>query len=165
MIDRPAIPTKIKRDVLIEAGHRCAIPTCRQTPIELAHIVPWSETKEHTADNLIALCPTCHTRYDRGDIDRKSMYRYKANLFLITTRYCDFEIRVLQTFSDSTEMEEIKLPGGLDVMLEYLIKDGLLIEKGHVAIYFNGVPSHKIYAITSKGRDFVSRWLSGDEIS
>jgi hypothetical protein len=29
---RPAIPATVKRAVLVEAGHRCAIPTCRQAP-------------------------------------------------------------------------------------------------------------------------------------
>jgi hypothetical protein len=41
---------------------------------------PWSEVKEHRFENLIALCPTCHTRYDQGTIDRRSMLVYKALL-------------------------------------------------------------------------------------
>jgi hypothetical protein len=65
---RPDIPAQMRRDVLVEAGHRCAIPQCRQVPVELAHIVPWSTAKEYTFDNLIALSPTCHTRFDRGDL-------------------------------------------------------------------------------------------------
>jgi 5-methylcytosine-specific restriction endonuclease McrA len=65
-VSRPALPRKLEREVLMEAGHRCAIPVCRQTPVEIAHIVPWAEVKGHSFDNLIALCPTCHTRYDRG---------------------------------------------------------------------------------------------------
>ena len=73
MAKRPPIPAELERAVLIECGHRCAIPTCRQVPVELAHIIPWSRCKAHTFDNLIALCPTCHTRYDHGEIDRKSM--------------------------------------------------------------------------------------------
>jgi HNH endonuclease len=66
----------------VEAGHRCAIPTCRACPVEIAHIVPWSDVREHTYENLIALCPTCHARYDRGDIDRSSMRQYKNQLQL-----------------------------------------------------------------------------------
>jgi 5-methylcytosine-specific restriction endonuclease McrA len=73
--NRPAIPAALKRQILVEAGHRCAIPVCRQVPVEIAHIVPWEKVKEHTFDNLIVLCPTCHTRFDKGEIDRKSMLR------------------------------------------------------------------------------------------
>ena len=68
-MNRQTIPRQLEREVLMEAGHRCAIPTCRQTPVEIAHIVPWEQIQEHTFDNLIALCPTCHTRYDKGEID------------------------------------------------------------------------------------------------
>ncbi|MFI2286443.1 HNH endonuclease [Streptomyces niveus] len=97
--DRPDVPTALKRAVLVEAGHRCAIPTCRQTPVELAHITPWSKAKEHTFDNLIALCPTCHTRFDRGDIDRKAILQYKQNLEVLNGRYTDVERQVLKVYA------------------------------------------------------------------
>ncbi|WP_263171330.1 HNH endonuclease [Streptomyces sp. SCSIO ZS0520] len=79
---RPKIPSELRRRVLIEAGHRCAIPTCKSTPVEIAHIIPWAKAQKHEFKNLIALCPTCHTRFDdpHGPIDRKAMRQYKANL-------------------------------------------------------------------------------------
>jgi hypothetical protein len=77
---RPHIPEELRRRILVEAGHRCAIPTCRSSPVEIAHIEPWAAVREHAFENLIALCPTCHTRYDRGDIDRPSMRLYKRQL-------------------------------------------------------------------------------------
>ncbi|MFI9848391.1 HNH endonuclease [Nonomuraea sp. NPDC051941] len=79
---RPAIPSELRRRVLIEAGHRCAIPTCRATPVEIAHIIPWSKVKKHEFKNLIALCPTCHARYDdpHNPLDRKAVRQYKVNL-------------------------------------------------------------------------------------
>jgi hypothetical protein len=68
--------------VLIEAGHRCAIPTCKSTPVEIAHIIPWAKVRKHEFKNLITLCPTCHARFDdpHGSIDLKAMRQYKANL-------------------------------------------------------------------------------------
>lgn len=165
MAIRPAIPTKLKRAVLIEAGHRCAIPTCRQTPVELAHIVPWNKIQEHTFGNLIALCPTCHTRFDRGDIDRLSIEQYKANLTLISDRYNDLEIRVLESFYSNPDQIEIKLPGGMNLMVAYLIKDNLLTKIGEVGIYFNGVPSHEIYGITESGKQFIANWVAGRAIT
>lgn len=165
MENRPAIPTKLKRSILIEAGHRCAIPTCRQTPVELAHILPWSKVKEHAYENLIALCPTCHTRFDRGDIDKPSIQQYKANLALINDRYNNFEIRMLENFHHNPGETEVKLPGGMGLMVSYLIKDGLLAKTEEVAIYFNGVPSHEVYSITDLGREFIAKWVSGREIT
>ena len=135
MENRPAIPTKLKRSVLVEAGHRCAIPTCRQIPVELAHITPWSKVKEHTYENLIALCPTCHTRFDRGEIDKISIQQYKYNLALINDRYNNLEIRILENFHFNPGQAEVKLPGGMELMVSYLIKDGLLAKTAEVAIY------------------------------
>lgn len=84
---RPDIPTALKRAVLVEAGHRCAIPTCRTTTTEIAHIIPWREVRRHKFDNLIALCPTCHSRYDRAEIDRKAMQTYKSQLGALNRRF------------------------------------------------------------------------------
>ncbi|MFE3860259.1 HNH endonuclease [Streptomyces goshikiensis] len=78
--NRPAIPSELDRRVRVEASHRCAIPVCRVPVIEIAHIRPWAKVRRHEFENLIALCPTCHTLFDRGHIDRKAMLQYKANL-------------------------------------------------------------------------------------
>jgi hypothetical protein len=96
---RPDIPIPLQRDVLVEAGHRCAIPTCRSHPVEIAHIVPWAKVRRHEMVNLIALCPTCHTRYDRGEIDRKAMQRYKQKLSVINGLYSSLERRILEHFA------------------------------------------------------------------
>ncbi|MFB7922086.1 HNH endonuclease [Streptomyces sp. NPDC002466] len=80
--NRPAIPRSLDRRIRVEAGHRCAIPTCHMPAplLVIAHIRPWAEVKCHEFENLVALCPNCHTLFDRGHIDRKSMLQYKANL-------------------------------------------------------------------------------------
>ena len=78
MGNRSDIPADIRRQALVEAGHRCAIQTCRSSAdVDIHHIVPWSQTKSHELSNLIALCPNCHRRADRGEIDRKSLHKYK----------------------------------------------------------------------------------------
>ncbi|MGW7452534.1 HNH endonuclease [Streptomyces sp. NPDC054787] len=79
---RTKVPRPLARQLFVEAGHRCAIPTCRATPLEIAHIVPWRRVQRHNHHNMIVLCPNCHTRFDRGDIDRQAMFRYKELLRL-----------------------------------------------------------------------------------
>lgn len=74
------IPAELKRDVLIESGHRCAIPTCKHPTVEIHHIVPWADCQEHKFENLIALCPNCHRRAHSKEIDRKSLSIYKEKL-------------------------------------------------------------------------------------
>jgi len=164
-MSRPAIPRQLEREILLEAGHRCAIPTCRQTPVEIAHIIPWEQAKEYTFDNLIALCPTCHTRYDKGEIDRKAMEQYKANLSFLNGRYGDLEQRVLRIFAEQPNANQIWLPGGFDILLMNLLKDGFLIDTGqNSGVILAGVPSSKLYQLTGSGREFIQKWLSAKEL-
>ena len=95
------IPAPLRRDVLVEAGHRCAIPTCREHPVQVHHILPQSEGGPTSFENLIALCANCHDRYHRTkEIDRKSMKQYKANLPSVSRRYGAFEQRILGKFAE-----------------------------------------------------------------
>ncbi|TFD53004.1 HNH endonuclease, partial [Cryobacterium frigoriphilum] len=62
---RPDVPAALERQIKEEAGHRCAIPTCRGTSgLQMAHIVPWEVVREHTFENMILLCAVDHLRYD-----------------------------------------------------------------------------------------------------
>jgi hypothetical protein len=164
---RSAIPRKIERDVLVEAGHRCAIPTCRQTPVEIAHIEAWAQVHAHEFENLIALCPNCHSRYDKGEIDHKAMRQYKANLSVLNFRYGDLERRILKFFSEpqNTQTNLIKLPGGTQIFVAYLIQDGYLMylrsSTGHKQDEF---PNYDEYLFTAQGRDFIQKWLSGEDL-
>lgn len=79
-MSRPVIPAEIKRAVLVEAGHRCAISRCGQTELDIHHIIPWATCKKHEYENLIALCPICHRRVHQGKIDRKALHQYKEKL-------------------------------------------------------------------------------------
>lgn len=79
-MSRDTIRAELRRAVLVESGHRCAIPRCSHTDIDVHHIVPWEVCKSHDYDNLIALCPNCHRRAHKGEIDRKSLREYKARL-------------------------------------------------------------------------------------
>ena len=52
---RSKIPVELKRRVLCEAGHRCAIHTCRHIEVEIHHIVPWANAK-NTNTKILLLC-------------------------------------------------------------------------------------------------------------
>src|ERR1017187_239512 len=75
-LERPAIPADIKRELMIECGHRCAC--CGEpTALEKAHIVFWSQAKEHTFENLIVLCAVCHHRSHDEEWNRRTLGEYK----------------------------------------------------------------------------------------
>ena len=80
-IKRKAIPDDVRRAVLIEAGYRCAVPTCRALLIvDLHHLVPVRDGGSNDAGNLLALCPTCHALHERGKIDAEAVRSWKAVL-------------------------------------------------------------------------------------
>ena len=61
MSHRPAIPMHTQRELLFECCYRCAC-CCEPVSLEKAHIVPWAESQDHAAENLVVLCANCHTR-------------------------------------------------------------------------------------------------------
>jgi len=78
MSDRPKVPVPVKRAVLTESCHRCAVCGFGLS-IEIAHIIPWFETQDHRAENLIALCANCHEMADKQKWKKKDFEAYKMN--------------------------------------------------------------------------------------
>ena len=78
MTKRSAIAIAIRREVLLEARHQCAV-CCTPIPLKHAHIDPWSASQDHSVANLIALCANCHTRADKEKWGEKYLKRYKQN--------------------------------------------------------------------------------------
>ncbi|MFD0496831.1 HNH endonuclease signature motif containing protein [Streptomyces rhizosphaericus] len=160
---RPEIQTALRRAVLVEAGHRCAIPTCRQAPVDVAHINPWAKVKEHKFENLIALCPTCHARFDRGDIDKRSILQYKANLDVLNHRYSDIERLVLRTlYTRVIEGVALAIPTAMGWMVMDLEDDGLIefeIATDPVTRQTERELNESGILLTPKGRDFMQRWF------
>jgi hypothetical protein len=180
------IPVALRRLVLVEAGHRCAIPTCRQHPVEVDHIEDWARVKEHRFENLIALCPTCHTRKGEkpGQIDRASLKIYKANLGILNSRYGELERRVLEVFAwrrqQGLEDTLIQLSGTDRISMMYLVQDGyveimapgkayITIRDGQWSAYatdveVGGAPIFEHYRLTEAGKKFLETWLEARPI-
>jgi len=82
MDNRTSIPAEIKRNILVECGHRCAVCGV-PTPLECAHIIPWSKSGEHKVENLICLCASCHERADKESWGEKVLRKYKQKPWVI----------------------------------------------------------------------------------
>ena len=157
MADRPAIPTELRRRILVEAGHRCAIPTCRYIEVDAHHIIPWEKCQKHKYENLIALCPNCHQRADKGEIDRKSLRVYKANLRYTHDKFSQLEVDLLFDAYKLKVNQVILWPEYLMVLLKRLLEAGYV--KRRVREPIAKVGGLKLNAdhltITDKGREFV----------
>ncbi|MDH6116882.1 hypothetical protein ABH930_000301 [Kitasatospora sp. GAS204A] len=172
---RPAIPAELRRRVLVEAGHRCAVPACRQHPVEIEHIEDWAKVQTHEFENLIALCPTCHARKgDRpGQIDRKSLRLYKANLAVMNSRYGDVERRLIEAFAaklaaGAAPGDQIAMGPGSEISLWYLIRDGYLKQLpwtgGRIVSGGATLPVAEIYQFTPAGVEFVQQWADAQPL-
>lgn len=173
MTDRPAIPAQMRRDVLIESGYRCAMPHCRETQIDINHIVPYVEVQEHTFDNLVALCPNCHRRYTNGEIDRKAMFQIKANLSILSHRYGELERRYLNRQANLGPVagSVTMLSGGLELLMANLVADGIVTQASVNAIQIGfgqpDVPDFPVviaFVLTPRGQAFIEHWVAGQPI-
>jgi len=174
IVSRESIPAETKRAVLVEAGHRCAIPTCRATTTEIAHIVPWAESHDHSFENLIALCPNCHTRFDqKKEIDGLAIRMYKHNLGILNNRYGEFERRLFEILAKTGERVFVLGAAG-DLLVANAIKDGFFEDK-HVSGmnldvrssdgYQKSFPMTFTYWVTDAGLDFIRRYAQGSDIA
>jgi hypothetical protein len=186
MTKRKSVPSAIQHEIRTEAGYRCAIPTCRHPKIEIAHIVPWSKTQDNSAANLIALCPTCHTRYDSHDITEKSIRYFKANLKMLSSKYNQIEMRVLESFAEqlvkrnydadiwSKSFIAITMPPFSEVMYQALVTDQLVTEEyvpnapklgfsseGDLCGVMNAGPI--LLKLTELGQKFVTKIARGQD--
>jgi len=154
---RPAIPAEIRRRVLVEAGHRCAIPACRHIEVDIHHIIPWETCKAHEYDNLIALCPNCHRRADRGEIDRKSLRLYKANLRFAHDKFSQVELDILFELYQAQPNASIQWPPFMNILIKRIIEAGYIgIQKAQGGVHIMGMQANPDYLlITPKGRKFV----------
>ncbi len=155
---RPPISAELRRKVLVEAGHRCAIPTCRHIEVDIHHIIPWATCQKHEYDNLIAVCPNCHRRADRGDIDRKSLRLYKVNLQFAHDKYSQLEIDILFELKRSGFNRGIQWPEFNLLLLKRLIDSNFITvsrPSGGVFMFgMNATPATLF--LTQQGNSFLS---------
>ena len=171
---RDAVSAEVKRAVLVEAGHRCAIPTCRATTTEIAHIVPWAKSQDNSFENLIALCPNCHTRFDRKkEIDCMAMKMYKHNLGILNNRYGEVERRLFEVLAKTGERVFVLGAAG-DLLVANAVKDGFFEDKHVAGMEFDvtgsdgfrkSFPMTFTYWVTDAGVEFIRRFAAGGDIA
>ena len=154
---RPPMPADLRRRILVEAGHRCAIPTCRYIEVDVHHIIPWNKCISHSYDNLIALCRNCHRRADRGGIDRKSLRLYKRNLQFVHDKFSQLELDVLFCARARQPDQPMDWPPFMRILINRILDAGYVeIVSSEGSVFISGMrvdPEH-LY-ITNEGRKFI----------
>jgi hypothetical protein len=157
-MNRKKIPADLKRKVLVEAGHRCAVPTCRSVVgVDIHHIVPWNKRKEHKYPNLIALCPNCHRMAEKGDIDKKSLYLYKNNLRFLYDKFTTFEVDLLYELVELNPEEKHQFLPFLKLLIKRIMEAGYITyEETMAQVAMGNIKLNPdLIKITSSGRQFI----------
>ncbi|SRR6266566_7956541 len=159
MTRRRRIPSDVVIAVLTEAGYRCAVPTCRNIlAIDIHHLVQVSESGSNDLSNLLALCPTCHALYHRGEISRESIYAWKAMLVSLSHAFDKTALDNLLLLR-LPEADQLFVSGDGVLRFTNLIAAGLATF--HCAIRNGPLELYKV-SLTLRGTSIVDAWRKGD---
>jgi hypothetical protein len=158
---RKPISATIRREVLIEAGYRCANPTCRQIlALELHHMVEVAKGGENTVNNLIALCPTDHALYTTRKISADAIYAWKTVLVSLNASFDTEGINNLLFLSITSPRKDLVISG------DGVMKFSALVASGYAdyRLLVNNANQLVTYAafLTQRGEMLVNAWKSGD---
>jgi len=99
---RPPLTNAVRREVLYEARHHCAV-CCTPLPLEQAHIIAWNRTQDNRAVNLVALCANCHARADKEKWGADVLRRYKKEPCILVRKIREPELTDA-AFKEQVEM-------------------------------------------------------------
>ena len=171
---RKKIPPEAKQFVLLESGYKCASPSCRHIlTLELHHIIWVKDGGGNTPENLLPLCPNCHSLHTAGHIPESAIWAWKSLLVSLNNPNRASADLLLVLYDDEkrieTSGEQDKHPppfrftgDGLTVLSSLLVSKLVEISRRYSgASYFGGgMPSFEV-RLTTTGKRLVEAWLSG----
>ena len=156
---RKNIPESTKKEVLTEAGFRCAVPTCRTIlALDLHHIIEVSANGSNDAYNLLALCPNCHALHHRGIIPQESIKVWKGMLVSLNGAFDKATIDDI-IFLYKTPRNVLALSGDGVLKFSKLLSANLAEYK----IFLQNGPliTYEVW-LSEKGQMLVEAWNSGN---
>lgn len=152
---RKQTPVDVKALVLHEAGYRCANPACRTIlTIEIHHLDQVSDGGSNTPENLLALCPNCHSLHHAGTIPLQSLRAWKYLLLALNEA---FDRKLVDLVLTLHKVKEIHVSGdGVFQCSPGIASDLIRLEtRQHSDDYW--------VSLSEKGRRFVQAWEQGDQ--
>jgi hypothetical protein len=161
-VERKNLSLKVRTIVLTEAGYKCAVPTCRGIlALDIHHMYQVADGGGDDPENLIALCPTCHTLYHRGNYSSDSIYAWKSMLVALSRAF-DLDAVDRLLFLNGCSKDFLVVSG--DGLLHF----GRLIAAGLASMDQKANNNWQIVTytinISEKGRQIIEAWKSGDRV-
>jgi hypothetical protein len=156
---RKDIPVGTRRLVLHEAGYRCANPACRTIlTLDIHHLEYVSEGGGDEPENLLPLCPNCHSLHHQGNIPRESVRGWKMLLISLNEALDRRAVDLLLT---------LDILGGIPVSPDGLLHcspvlGSRLAKVGGVEPSMYAGIAYRV-VLTEKGKLFVESWKKGDQ--
>lgn len=169
---RKSVPRTVRFGVLLEAAYRCGNPRCRQTlTLDLHHIEAVREGGGNEAENLIALCPTCHAQFERGYIEKDAVIAWKGLLVSLNNPHRGSADLLLVLREEERRLEEegdeaapaFRFTGdGLGSLAGLITSKLLEIDRRFLgaSMWGSTLPSFTV-RLTERGRGLVDAWLEG----
>ena len=160
---RHPIPNDTVIAVLTEAGYRCAVPTCRSIlALDIHHMEQVADGGGNGPGNLLPLCPTCHALYHRGDIQRDSIYAWKAILVSLSHAFDANTIDDL-LFLSMPETQQLGVTADGVLRFSRLVASGLAtfqcVMRNNTLDHY--MAAYRVY-LTERGIQLVAAWKSGN---
>jgi hypothetical protein len=163
---RVKISPATKREVLLEAGYKCARPVCHNViALQIHHMVYVSDGGSNDPSNLLPLCGYCHDMHHAHHFSAEAIRVWKGLLVALNQAFdrksIDLLILLYKQFSGTSYTADGVL------WFAGLIAAGLatfgMQQGGGSSLAGGGFPSVHQVVLTEKGKLLVEAWLSGDE--
>jgi hypothetical protein len=157
---RKALPLEVRNLVLHEAGYKCANPACRGIlTLDIHHLDYVSSGGGDSADNLLALCPTCHALHHKGHIPIESIRTWKMLLLSLNE---GFDKRSIDMLLALHQIGCLNVSGEGVLACSSLIASGLARQFMNMDSLLGGDISYSL-ELTAKGQRLVEAWKQGNQ--
>lgn len=168
MAIRRPLKSDVKQLVLHEAGYKCANPVCRHVlTLDVHHLEHVAKGGGDEPENLLALCPNCHSLHHNGQIPESSLRTWKQLLLAINEA---FDRRSVDTLLAIDRLQNIYVTGDGVLECSALVASGLVeVRPGQhdlragAPLWDQGGPPLYTISLSGRGAQFVAGWKAGKQ--
>ncbi len=157
----------VKKLVLHESAYKCANPRCRHPlTLEIHHLLYVSEGGGSSADNLLPLCPNCHSEHHKSIIPTESLRAWKMLLITLNEAYDRRAIDLLLLVDRLGRVARISGDGIVDyapLVASNLVEIAETEPVEGMMQPFREMQRMYIASATERGHLFVEAWKKGDQ--